>query len=181
MERWYSSTPSLQKKMRLHFFKPPRLQRDFRVRKKDKNVALQHIEELGPLVGWSGLRLGLVDKASRDVPKSEGIEDIDLAKEQSQGCTKIEIMTGRCFLMFLIHCWIGSYFFQASRCRFTWRHESVHSGIENSWNKENRGQYIAVHPGTWMFTVDINSICVRWLHGNGKSQFGNSRGMRSSC
>ena len=37
----------------------PRLQRDFRVRKKDKNVALQHIEELG-LDGWlrSGLKLG---------------------------------------------------------------------------------------------------------------------------
>ena len=83
MERWYSSTPSLQKS-RLRFFKP-RLQRDFRVRKKDKNVALQHIEELGPMDGWSGLRLGLMDKASRDVPKSEGIEDIDLANKQSQG------------------------------------------------------------------------------------------------
>ena len=34
-----------------------------------------------------------------------------------------------------------------------------------SWNKENWGQYIAVHPGTWMFTVDINSdLCkvVAW-------------------
>ena len=44
-----------------------RLQRDFRVRKKDKNVALQQIEErLGPpdgWFGWVGLEVGKLDES----------------------------------------------------------------------------------------------------------------------